>query len=101
MGFLKELEGTSTWYAYDSSGIVLGRIADTSTGVVWSSTELVDNGDGTYDLPISPEIFISFKTSNPLTEIPHTIYITMKASSSAISSIDGFKILVSDKEAEE
>ena len=100
IGFTEEHEGFSTWYAYDASGTRIGRIANSSTGVVWDVTSLVDNSDGSYDIPISPEIFISYTTSKPLAVIPDIIYITMKASSSSMSSTDGFRILVSDAKEE-
>ena len=100
VGFTEEHDGRSTWYAYESSGNNLGRIANNTSGVVWDVASLVNNGDGSYDLPISPEIFMKKGTASPLTEIPHTIYITMHASSSAITSTDGFRILVSDSKEE-
>ena len=96
-GFTPETDGVSTWYAYDTNGVMLGRIASTNAGVVWSSSALIDNGDGSYDLPISKEIFFGYSTPGPLTVTPTTVYITMYVNGgTAISSIEGLKMLLSD-----
>lgn len=96
IGFEKSDNGYSTWYAYNSSGTAMGRIADTSVGTIWSSSYLVDNGNGIYDITVDKEIFISFNTGTALTEIPDTIYISMYVDSLAIESTDGLRMLVSD-----
>ena len=96
-GFTPETDGVSAWYACDANGSTLGRIASTNAGVVWTSSALIDNGDGSYNLPISKEIFFSYSNSKPLTETPTTIYITMYVNGgTAISSTEGLKMLLSD-----
>lgn len=101
VGFTKKTADGSTWYAYDSSGVLLGRIAAAGTGVVWDSSALIDNGDGTYDITADKEIFISHNTGQPLTDTPDTIYISMRVSNASITSFDGCRILVSDIEYSE
>lgn len=100
IGFERENGGISTWYAY-KNGSKIGRIANLDNGTVWRSDALIDNGDGTYDITADKEIFISYSTSNLMTEIPDTIYISMYVDDSAITSTDGFKMLVSDIEYSE
>lgn len=79
---------------------MIGRIANASTGTLWASSALINNGDGSYNITISKEIFMDTRISNlttPLTETPDTIYITMYVNGdTAISSTDGLKILISD-----
>ena len=99
IGFEPEEGGTSTWYAYKNS-VMIGRIANIADGTVWRSDALIDNGDGSYDLPFSKELFMA--TGNvTITEIPDTIYITMQVKrGTAISSTDDIRILVSDTKEE-
>lgn len=96
IGFECKTSDGSAWYAYNSSGTLLGRIAQNGSGVVWDSSALIDNGDGSYDIPISPEIFIVSGSTKPLTETPATVYITMRVDESKITSIGDCKMLVSD-----
>lgn len=98
IGFENVSDDGSAWYAYNSSGTLLGRIAKNGSGIVWDSSALIDNGDGSYDIPISPEIFIVSGSTKPLTETPATVYITMRVDNSSITSFDGCRILVSDKD---
>ena len=96
IGFPKENSGISTWYAY-KDGRSIGRIADGSVGTVWTSSSLVDNGNGSYDLPISKKIFMEPNTQTPLSDNPDTIYITMYVKGGTeISSVEGLKMLLSD-----
>ena len=101
IGFERENGSLSTWYAY-KDGAAIGRIANPTTGVIWTSSELVNNGDGSYDIPISTQIFKDLnRTDTPISVIPDTIYITMYVDDSAITSTDGLRMLVSDIEYSE
>ena len=95
IGFENKSDDRSAWYAYDSSGVLLGRIAVHGSGVVWDSSALIDNGDGSYDIPMSKELFVATNNA-PITTKPATIYISMRVDGSYISSFDGCRILVSD-----
>ena len=92
IGFTKDSGDGSAWYAYDSSGALLGRIAATGTGVVWNSSALIDNGDGTYDILMNKELFVA--NNKPITTEPTTIRISMRVDNSSITSFDGCRILV-------
>ena len=46
IGFENVSADGSAWYAYNSSGTLIGRIAQNGSGVVWDSSALIDNGDG-------------------------------------------------------
>lgn len=98
IGFESENNGVSTWYAYNAQGYTIGRIANGNAGVVWTSSALINNGDGSYDLPISKEIFMVSGTQNPLTTTPTTIYITMYVQEEILESIDGLSMLISDND---
>lgn len=91
IGFPEEHEGISTWYAY-KDGAVIGRIANPGSGTIWTSSELINNGDGSYDIPISTQIFKDInRTDTPISDIPDTIYITMHV---GLFEMDAIKVLL-------
>ena len=92
VGFEPEGSKLSTWYAV-RNGTVIGRIANTNDGTVWDSPSLVDNGDGTYSICVSKELF---KTTGQvsITDTPDTIYISMYVQNTAVSSVANLSILM-------
>lgn len=74
-----------------------GRIADRDYGVIWTSSELIDNGDGTYSITMNKELF---KDGNNigLTNIPDTVYITMYVREELLELIDDLSILIKNME---
>lgn len=89
-----ELGAMSTWYAY-KDGVMIGRIANPSNGIIWTSSELIDNGDGTYDIPINTQLFKEInKTDTPISVIPDTVYISMYVQQELLELIDDLSILI-------
>lgn len=94
MGFEPEDGGTSTWYVYDVTKTLSGRIANPLTGTIWRLDDLRNNGDGSYEADISNEIFFSTTNSELITFEPDIIKITMKVSNDTINSLNGLYLLV-------
>ena len=93
-GFTKEPGGAvSTWYPCNSGGTSLGRIAH-SQGSLWTSDDLVNNGDGSYDIEVSTDIFYYPDTSK--IQDTSLVYISMYVSNSEVTSLEGLKMLLSD-----